>query len=1659
MPITTDTDGSEDVNDFLIRIRDLSRKRDTEDEERTKKLEEDIIQGRKERQARRAERARSISPTKEKDKSSNAGTPSSTRSGIDMSRQEDISITPTFQLPPSSPSGADESPRKENGASIKINDRGSDPLSRELPQPLAKPQAVSTPSQNAAMAPSRAGTLSWQQRPSSRGSMGSRSRPLSMVASENNLSKSPRAAADPAATNDDSMSRSQILHSLGSKDPTWFKQSQDRGFGSAAFRRNQDDLSDTESMMGSKRLPGISRESTAEPEDRTSPTPESARSASPSREVSTRGISGLGHRYSSSASLASAGGIQSPIPTMSSQRFDPPSNTSSSIGENSSVARTLAMSPSQGRLSPDHLDRPASPTKGLGGFVQSAMLKRSDSVNKRWSAQSGSGLSRGNSISSIRSGYEGTRYPMGGIIPLKESRPSNMSRGNSTEEKSRPGSSHSNVTLTQGHIEDERTSTSTPLASINSHLFKNEVSEPASTDTKPPPPLKQDDNEQMMSPPASPSKKWSPTKASWLENAINKPDSPKVKSPAPQQPAWMAEINRAKQQRGVTDLSKGGKFNEIATGGLIRSPPPGAGSKPPGIGGFPSGFSAAVVVKPRTGSPDRASQRYESPKTTNDNDSLRKSSSPYIPPLKESPTKADSFGNSPASEKFADSPSATKHSSQRVSHPQPPTAAKPKPEAPSKTDFKSALKPRQASGEANSEDEPEFKNVFGNLKRTQTQNYKAPDEFKDNILRGKAGLALTGGPKRTERMDEFKESILKKKERMLVPSASTRITSASSKFQQHNVPEAIAKRQGLTRSESLLSNVSQEWASELTKAEALAKLQHLRDKPKSVYQKKPPTAAATVEKDSALKGTPGGRFTSSLAGMLQRGPSPVANSGKPSIAQSLGDNQDLQSIVRPKDEEAAPVGPHLTHATKARARGPKRRLPTASKQDATKYTPLSQSEPQSKSSVAENRDLGSIHLTNPQTLPPSVYEPESRPLSNITNHNNNNRKRSLPSSPRKPSTSIAQSSIVRTSSPFSPGPGKELQNKSPPVVKEKPTLSTKDTKTPISFISTSGPLTDSLKRLTSQEPLNVPSGLARGQERYETEPQELERPTPSVKSAAATWGHSPMQPSQPRSPVNLPTRKDKEAVQEEAGLRSKGPVISPVGLSIETTVHGSKPFLDRNLPSPATPSPKSPPLPGKKPASIANRVVSIRLPVSTPIALPSPATTQSTRRSQNYPAGASDLFADVFDEYPSSKTNISIDTQAVLSSRSSNDGPLKIKTLRKQIFEITENGKAVPVPSHQEHILFEDCLYLCTHVFGTLAGTRVTEVYLWCGDGVPLSSIEDAQLFAKKVAKDDNGKLIILKQGKETTNFFQALGGIVITRRGSGSRPQSSSGTVATYVLCGRQHVGQIAFDEVDFSARSLCIGFPYIVSARSGKLYLWKGSGSGADELGCARLIGMDLGLTGEIEEIDEGQEPDVFWQSFPGGKQDASTAEEASAGHWHLKPSCEKYTTRLYRIDVEASRPKSSSGFMQWGRRGSAPSDTNGATTAQIREIIPFAQLDLMDDGVFVLDTFFEIFIILSIRSLAPAPQHKSTESAAFRTALVFAQEYSILAASAEDRPFVPVSSVVICSRNGSPKVKEVEGIPEGMRRAFRKWDDGKGLGECRVLPMTAATEVTGS
>lgn len=92
--------------------------------------------------------------------------------------------------------------------------------------------------------------------------------------------------------------------------------------------------------------------------------------------------------------------------------------------------------------------------------------------------------------------------------------------------------------------------------------------------------------------------------------------------------------------------------------------------------------------------------------------------------------------------------------------------------------------------------------------------------------------------------------------------------------------------------------------------------------------------------------------------------------------------------------------------------------------------------------------------------------------------------------------------------------------------------------------------------------------------------------------------------------------------------------------------------------------------------------------------------------------------------------------------------------------------------------------------------------------------------------------------------------------------------------------------------------------------------------------------------------------------------------------------------------------------------------ADMPQIIEITPFSQTDLSASKVYVLDAFFEMYIIVG--------REAQSQYASFHNALDFAQEYAILAAGMEDRPFVPVSTVVL------------EGIPRDLRSCFRKWRD---------------------
>lgn len=100
------------------------------------------------------------------------------------------------------------------------------------------------------------------------------------------------------------------------------------------------------------------------------------------------------------------------------------------------------------------------------------------------------------------------------------------------------------------------------------------------------------------------------------------------------------------------------------------------------------------------------------------------------------------------------------------------------------------------------------------------------------------------------------------------------------------------------------------------------------------------------------------------------------------------------------------------------------------------------------------------------------------------------------------------------------------------------------------------------------------------------------------------------------------------------------------------------------------------------------------------------------------------------------------------------------------------------------------------------------------------------------------------------------------------------------------------------------------------------------------------------------------------------------------------------------------------------------------------PFDQKSISPHHIYVLDAFFEIYIIIGAHSGASSDASPLSQSSnggsqgnqyrAFHVALQFAQEYAILSAGMEDRPFVPVSTVV------------VEGMPRDARVVVRKWSD---------------------
>ncbi|KAK2017694.1 gelsolin [Colletotrichum eremochloae] len=1631
----------DDVSKFLQDVKEMNARRTEEDDARQRELDEKIQQEKRERQARRAERARSISPQK----SSPANTPPPSR-GNTTQLSDDLRLpSPGLELTGS------PRPRSRGSPAPDTMERVSTSPTKENDSPFDadnKRSSVTSPTGGV----QGARPLSWQRRPNSQHSDRSKSRPLSVVAAENAARTSPNPTSDPSSATEQTFSRDQISQALGSKDPSWFRQTADRASAaSAANRKTQVEDSDTTDMssMRAHQLPGMSRSSS---------TDLSPEHSSPTKE----------NRLGSPLSLSSA------------QRLDPPAEISSE-NEIAAQPRVSAMSSGSGRASPT---RPVSPTKGMGGFVQSAMMKRSDSV-KRWSVTSPPGLVRADSAASSRVGEPRSR-PQSMFIRDSAATTTGSSHSHSrslsrpaSRSSSRPTSRHSN----QDHQDETETTPKAPTPALPSEA-KPEAKE---------------EEEEKLTPPSSPSKtmdarRWSPTKASWLEKALNKPEAPKPKpTSTPNQPAWMIELNKAKAQKAANpsvDLGRSGSAasnkHEVNIGGLMRSTPMGSHESKSSVSGL-KGVYAPVKTHKTGGSIGSPGFRNSTTKS---------------PTSEDKPEETIAPAEIPKRSLITDSP----------------VVAKVKPETPPKKDFRAGLKSRNVSGDAVPSSDPanELQSVFGNLRRTKTQNYVAPDELKSNISRGKAALNITGGPKPSERKDEFKEAILKKKEDFKAAQSQGRgVTRTKSNASESPVPEALLKRHALSKSVSGRSVATSPSAIEHRKSISERSKSVSKDEsgepmhlPRSPLVKSPTNNSPGVHSSAELRPTTpthqqetsaparlqgraaagglAGRFNPALAGLLARGPPPMATNGGRDTEKS-GESSGATEPTTP--------GPQLTHMTKGRARGPKRKAPSSKGPSAVPPIIESAIEPKPSSSGAspakeeppcateepkkslEKEAPVSIHA---QVAAQAAAKNRPTPFKTFGKPAEAPVEKFAETSPEKPVLPAKEEEPV--SKRRSRSPTMKLQSSPIKQFEEKPTEPTsqptspkkldmkrvsmffqeknQETARPESTERTSTKIESPRREETKMEspkreeakresPATTPSIKPKPvfEKAFSPPPQKTEEvspiktfgrplpePTPSPakqsfsdkveepSSPARTFGRPLPEPT-PRSPMRSPVRSpppnDHMDNPHVAPLRTFGrPLSRPSSPQKSNDRVDSEPVVSvRNAAAMFGGSVvQSPPLETRSrfdtPASPVQRTSTPSRGSARPLPIPpkptSPTTPVSPVRSPSKSSSEVSTLLDDFFGTQRPQREYRLDTAQVLMDK---PRVREIQSQGARLFQITGDGKKVSVPAHNERILFEGEMYICANVFTNEVGKKETEVCFWIGDEVPDAAVEDAALFVSREARSLGGKVVKMRQGRETPEFIMALGGMIIVRRGTNAKYDS----LAPSMLCGRRMLGQVVFDEVDFSSTSLCSGFPFLIT-QSGKCYLWKGKGSDVNELSCARLIGMDLSLMGELLEIDDGSEPDTFWAIFNDG------TKPHSADHWRLKSNYDKYCQRLFRSDASAAQ--------------------------QVYEISPFTQADLDPSSIYVLDAFFEMYIIVG--------KMAQSQYGSFRNALEFAQEYAILASGMEDRPFIPVSTVVL------------EGIPKDLKSVFRKWRDeasptimpkkttglkrGRSL---RVVPLTHALQ----
>jgi hypothetical protein len=319
-----------------------------------------------------------------------------------------------------------------------------------------------------------------------------------------------------------------------------------------------------------------------------------------------------------------------------------------------------------------------------------------------------------------------------------------------------------------------------------------------------------------------------------------------------------------------------------------------------------------------------------------------------------------------------------------------------------------------------------------------------------------------------------------------------------------------------------------------------------------------------------------------------------------------------------------------------------------------------------------------------------------------------------------------------------------------------------------------------------------------------------------------------------------------------------------------------------------------------------------------------------------------------------------------------------------------EDFDKVPVESNMHGQFYAGDSYVILYTYFNKQGKKAWIIYFWQGR----DSSQDEKASAAMLARDMDDALggdpvqVRVVMGKEPNHFLTLFKGRFIVHEGgraSGFKNRDDTDSYDTDGISLFHVKGTTALNtkaiQVAEKAVSLNSGDCFVLLT-PGTMFVWQGKGSNDDEKKYAGEIANILKGSRSVETVAEGSEPAAFWDAL-GGK-----TEYASSSDLEAVPK----DPRLFHM-------------------------SNASGEFNIEEVFNFTQDDLLQDDIFMLDVFTEIYVWVG------ADSNKLEKDMGFKAAL----DYVANVPDGRD-PDTPVLQV---SAGAEPPM---------FTQAFVGWDYGK-------------------